>query len=271
MPQFNYDQPVWRLGQRANARTANSDSYGNELFRQVTTVTAGGNTGGTYTMQIAGEEGIYQVSVDLPAPASAAAVAEALALKILDDPDVLGLLVDFAYVPAAADFVLSFADRGAVYVVTFPSNPGGDLTQALTQAPGGTKVPLGVGIVQGSEDFIGKLPDGASTDADFRGIAVLNDDADINSGLPGDFSGYSPGFEMKVANVGDWIVYSETAVAKGGDVYMRIAAGATPDLQQLGAFRADADGGNAILISSLKFMEFSTSAAGLALIRANRP
>ena len=76
---------------------------------------------------------------------------------------------------------------------------------------------------------------------------------------------------MKVANVGDWIVYSETAVAKGGDVYMRIAAGATPDLQQLGAFRADADGGKAILISSLKFMEFSTSAAGLALIRANRP
>lgn len=270
MPQFNYDQPQWRLGQAANARNKQSDSLGNELFAQITTVTAGGFTSGTYTMQIEGDEGIYQVTTGAITPASAADVAAAMATAIENDPDVLGLLSSFAYVAAADNFVLNFAARGSVYSVTFPSNPSTDLSQALTQAPGGTKVPLGVCIVQGSSDALGTLPSGSSTDADFVGISVLNNDSEINDGLPGSFSGYAAGFEMKVANVGDWIVHTEDAVAKGGDVFMRITAGATPDLQQLGALRSDADGGNAILLSAVKW-QATTSAAGLVPVRLNRP
>lgn len=62
---------------------------------------------------------------------------------------------------------------------------------------------------------------------------------------------YPAGKAINLKRAGRIWVNPETDVASGGAVYVRITANA-PNLQ-LGAFRKDADGGNAILLPNWKF------------------
>lgn len=270
MPQLSYQQPQWRLGQVATLHTCDIDSYGNELFAQVNTITVGGTTDGDYTIQFASSssEVVYQVSFTASGN-TAAEIAAGLVDAINDDPDVLGIL-SVAYTAATDNFQVTFASLGTVWTITYPSNPGGNMSDVQNQAPGGIQIPVGVGLVQGSSDVLATLPDAGSTGADFVGVSVLGLDGEINLPFENTQVGYQPGTTMAALVQGDCVVYCEDAVAKNGTVFMRIIPGATPDLQQLGAFRSDADGGNAIQINGLKFLD-TTTAAGLVVLRANRP
>jgi len=268
MPQVSYDQPQWRNGQVATLHTCDIDSYGNELFAQVNTITVGGTTDGDYTIQFASSssEVVYQVTFAASGN-TAAEIASGLVDAINDDPDVLGIL-SVAYTPATDNFTVTFASLGSVWTISYPSNPGGNLSDVQDQAPGGVDIPVGLGLVQGSTDVLAALPTGASTDDDFVGICVLGVDGEINFAFENTQTGYAPGTTMAALVQGDCIVETEDAVAKNGDVFMRITA--TVANPQLGKFRSDDDGGNAIQITGLKYRD-TTSAAGLAIVRANRP
>ena len=68
---------------------------------------------------------------------------------------------------------------------------------------------------------------------------------------------------------GDIDVIVEEAVTPASAVYARHTANGAGKLQ-LGAFRTDSDSGNATLVSGARFIN-STSAAGVATLRINRP
>ena len=69
---------------------------------------------------------------------------------------------------------------------------------------------------------------------------------------------------LPVLQKGEAYVAVEDAVAAGNPVFARHAAG------NLGAFRSDADGGDATLVPSAVFKS-STTGAGIAIVEINRP
>ena len=72
MPQFAYgEQPRLLLGQVYSMDDISKDSYINPLLPQIDTVAFAGLGSGTYTIQIQGEEGTFDVSVTAT-PATAA-------------------------------------------------------------------------------------------------------------------------------------------------------------------------------------------------------
>lgn len=62
---------------------------------------------------------------------------------------------------------------------------------------------------------------------------------------------------------------ADTPVVAGGPVYARITANGAGKLQ-LGAFRADADGGNAVLVPNAVFESASAAEGGFAVISINQ-
>jgi hypothetical protein len=151
------------------------------------------------------------------------------------------------------------AGEGFTYAVTAVQ-----LTVALTTANSGA-VPFGVGVAQGSEDDLGRLPIGSGDT--IVGISVL-DQTEPNQIRTGVHE-YQAGDAMGIARQGRVWVYVEDAVATGGDVYIRHTA--TGNGSQLGAARSDNDGGAAAQLTSAVFDTTQATPGGLAVINLNRP
>jgi hypothetical protein len=81
----------------------------------------------------------------------------------------------------------------------------------------------------------------------------------VNEGDPTVDDGYQGGATMAVMRGGELFANVEDAVSAGGAVFARIVVNAPG--QVLGGLRSDADGG----------FRTSTTAAGLARIKINRP
>jgi len=266
MPQFNYDRPLLQLGQFGTASPWTVDSYINELLAQQSTLTAGGvATAGTYTLEIVAPEGTFSVDVVAVGGESTAVLLGAIEAAILADPDFLNILV-----PSLADPVLTldFIHPGIAYALTMISNPGANITIATAQAPGGTFLPIGVGLVPGSGDGFATLPGAATVDADFLGVFVCGVvDVQVATGVAPDPNGVAAGNCLSAMSMGDTVVSVEDAVAFNGQVFMRTQ---NPGLNQaVGNFRSDADGGDAIALTGIRFRSVTTG-PGLARVSINR-
>jgi hypothetical protein len=267
MPQFNYTHQALTLGQIATTETWDIDSYVNELLAQEDEVTVGGNAiAGTYTIQFDGPDAeALQVSVVAAGAETPAQMVAAFLVAIQADSDFTNLLVG---TDAAPELELDFLHPGQVYVISFPSDPNGILSNTLIQAAGGINLHLGVGVVPGSSAEFAVAPGAGSVDADFLGITVKGTvEIQVNDGLSTSESVFAPGNSVSVMEEGTTVVLTEDAVAFNGPVFMRIVATGT---EIFGAFRSDADGGDAIAIAGAKFRS-ATTAAGLAQIKVNRP
>ena len=267
MPQFDYTHRALMLGQIATTENWDIDSYINELLAQESKVTVGGAAvAGTYTIQIDGPDAnSIQVSVVAAGAETPAQLVAAFLAAINADPDFTNLLVATNSAPILD---LAFLHPGQVYVVSFPSDPNSILSNATSQAAGGVSLPLGVGVVPGSAAEFAVAPSAGKTDADFLGITIMGTvEIMVNDGLATSLSVFAPGCSVSVMEVGACVVQTEDAVAFNGPVFMRIVATGT---EVFGAFRSDADGGDAILITGAKFRS-ATTGAGLAVVKVNRP
>lgn len=267
MPQFNYTHPALQLGQVATDTPYSVDSYVNELLAQESEVTiAAAPPAGDYTIQLDGPEGSFSFTYTSPGAETEAQIVAGLLLALQADPDLVNVVVG---TDASPVLELDFIHPGAVWVISFPSNPGGNMSQALIQAAGGVDVHLGVGVVPGNSAEFAVAPSGGTVDGDFLGITVaLSVDVQVNDGLSTSFDVFAPGATLSVMEAGEAVVEVEDAVAFNGDVFMRIANPGPG--QHLGAFRSDNAGGDAIQITRAKFRT-ATSGAGLARVKVNRP
>jgi hypothetical protein len=215
-------------------------------------VTVGGTTDGVYTVQIDGPEGTFQVSFTA-AGNTADQIAAGLEAAADLDPDLLNIAVASS---ATNVLTLTFIHPGSVYTVSAPSAPSA-LTVATSQAAGG--VTVGLGVAQGALDDQAALLGGGSVDADVLGITIRSIDMNVNEGDPTVDDGYFGGATMAIMRGGELFANVEDAVSAGGAVFARIVVNAS-----------DADGGDAIALSACTFRT-STTAAGLARIKINRP
>lgn len=267
MPQFNYTHEALMLGQIATTETADISSFVNELLAQETEVSFGGNAvAGVYTLQIDGPDATaLQVSVTSAGADTPAQMVAAFVAAIVADSDFNNLLTA---TDAAPEIELDFIHPGQVYVVSVALEQNAITTVATIQAAGGTDIALGVGVVPGSSADLAIAPSAGSVDADFLGVTIKGTvEISVNDGLSTSESVFAPGCSVSVMEEGACVVMTEDAVAFNGAVFMRIVATGT---EVFGAFRSDADGGDAIAITGAKFRS-ATTGAGLAVLKVNRP
>lgn len=138
--------------------------------------------------------------------------------------------------------------------LAYPSYPGfrGTKVNGDTAA-----IPFGVGVVRDGDDETVDLPTATGeVTADFEGIVHWDKSYEYNA------DGVAVGDALTVVTKGFVWVSVEDAVTANDDVFCRfVAAGA----EQLGAFRSDADGTDAVAVPGAKFRS-STTGAGLAIV-----
>lgn len=272
MPQFDYGngtgQPVYRNGQIADGGPRAIDSGINELLAQANSIAVGGTTDGTYTVRIIGEEGTFDVSF-VASTNTADEIADGLAAAVLADAALTNIVS--AAATSGTPLLLDFVHPGRDYDILFPSNPGTNMVNTLSQAAGGTAIGLGVAVQTGSGDNLVAVVDSGTTDAEIAGITVLNVGVQFNDGNDGGLDGtdqFEAGVTVSAMRQGRCVVVVETAVAKDDPVFARIqnAAAGVP----LGQLRNTADGGNTVALTGAKF-HTAAAAGGLAVVTLNRP
>ncbi len=268
MPQLNYSHDELRLGQVASSVVTEVQSYLNPKLPQIGTFVASTFADGIRTFTFERQGDIFEVEVNLTGAGDVNAAAAAYEAALSADPDIADL-IDFSVATDTVTYTVK--ESGAVYVV---SVAGAGIAAAVTQEAGGVDVPIARGLVAiAGGPSIGTqhaaLPSGASTDADFLGVSVRQDvDVELNDiTRPNEAEATKPGQMLAAMSKGECVVRVEDACAFNGDVYMRIAnpTAAAP----LGGFRSDADGGDAILLSGVKYRSVTTG-PGLIKIKLDR-
>lgn len=265
-------QPQLVVGQVADDSPATIDTYTNELLAQVTSADYAGVTddAGDYSLRIEGPDGeVVEVTHTSPGSETSAQIATAIVALLEAE-------LDFANMATVADggsgdLTLTFLHAGRVYDVS-GEVVAGTLTIDNDTDAGGSNIGLGLGVEYGSEDTLATVVDGSTTDINVAGVTVRSVDALVNElegpTVEGAENTYQPGKTMSVMRGGVCAVRVEDAVTKGAQAFMRIANGTA--LNPAGGWRSDADGGDAISITGATFGS-STTGAGIALLRLNRP
>ena len=154
------------------------------------------------------------------------------------------------------DHILTAVSNGTD-TITITADPGYAVTATFVTT-------LGVGQPTWTSTY--------SNSADFYGVAIYiqnqqNLISPYGTGSAGP-SPYVPGMPVSTLRRGRIYVNTETTVTSDSPVYWRIIA--TVSNPQVGTFRGDSDGGNAILISSQNAQWlFGASAGGLAVLDIN--
>jgi|GEM_PF-3571971 len=266
MPQFAYSrQPRLLLGQQYSLDPCAKDSYLNPLLPQIDTVAFAGAGSGDYTIQIQGEEGTFDVTINA-APATAA-----LFVTAFDADGDLDSIVSAADV--AGDLVLTFLVPGRDYRVFLTENPSTDMTLTATQTPGGPSLPLGAAVRYSQTDPETSVEAvGATTvAANIAGVTVRNESIEFNEGNRGGFDGtdqFVAGETVTVGRLGEFVVQVEDAVTAGAGAFVRIANAPASSVD--GAFRSDTAGGDAIALPGARYRT-STDGPGLAVVTLTLP
>lgn len=206
--------------------------------KQITTITVGGLTDGTYTVRIASrapDRPIDNVDSSFVASSSTVDLIGAGLATAINAQTELRNLLRASYVAASDTLVLTAVRTGEAFTVSFPSNPGTNLTQAATQSPVVANLPLGVGMVSTDGDTCAQPS--ALTQSLFgvvargRGIEAPDD---------GSAEYHSAGDSLDLLTEGDVYVESEEDVtSEANDVWMRVSASGS---EIAGAFRITPDG-----------------------------
>ncbi|BBO74407.1 hypothetical protein DSCW_18240 [Desulfosarcina widdelii] len=124
----------------------------------------------------------------------------------------------------------------------------------------GDTVPFGVFVTKGSGEGLAVLPDATGEVTGLVGLGVV-----VRSHTQPQDEGYADGDVMPVIKKGRVWVPVEDEVTAESAAFVRFVAGAG---EQLGAFRSDADGTDAVALPNAKFV--TDAAAGeLALLDLN--
>ncbi len=150
-------------------------------------------------------------------------------------------------VPTAATNVVTVREfmPGAGFVLTDPVSTGGTVTLAdITVVKG--QLLLGLAVALNSPTSIRRLDTG-DTAANVFGVLVEGGDLQPNTGDPQQDDFYAEGDQVELIYRGPVPVRVEHAVAIDDPVFVRVTAVA-PELA--GAFRMDADGGDAVQLTN---------------------
>ena len=261
MPQFEYTRRTAFAGKIDRPfEVREIESLALESKVQISEIAFAGNDAGTYSIRLRHKPTDRQFDFSDTNGAAITNTIDKLIAKIEADTDTAGVLTATNSDP---ELVLEFDVPGEEWEISFPSNPAGNMSVSNTQDPGASPIPLGVGVVQTAAEYCG-LPVTASTDADFVGVAIRNADSAVMD--YDNVTEYRAGDEVAILTKGYVWAEVEDAVSVNGSVYMRKTATAP---EQAGAFRSDADGGDAIVLTGAKF-KTATTGAGLALIKIDR-
>lgn len=271
MPQHSYERKSAINGRACSGfGPERIESYTNALLAQESDIVVAGFDAGTYIVRLSHADGrVIDISSGATGVSIAAVVAALEAGADALESDVEDSLVNVAVVTdASPNLEIRFIHPGEAWSISFPSNPNGNMSHTLVQAAGGTSIKLGKFVVRVPSDPAScKAPAGASADADFLGVTVSNTEAlviDYTTGEPV----FEPADTCSVMSQGQCEATVEDAVSFGNPVYARIVVNA--DGQSLGSPRSDADGGDAVLVTGVKFGS-DAGADEVAKIKVNRP
>jgi hypothetical protein len=238
--QTSFTRSTYVNGQHADNRPRSVISRVNELLAQESRVTNAGTTDGIYTFTITGEEGSFVGTYT----ASSDTTLEILQ-GIIDDletqPDAVALFT-FTAVDTGTDYARIVSKiPGRSYTVVVNADAGGTMAHVLTQAAGGTDIPIGRAVVRGTTSKDAKLPNATSVSSDCLGIVrrgsdlLIYDSAEANT-----LDRVPPGGVMEPVEMGSIAVSGiETAWLDGEPVFVRRIASTSQDL---GALRNSSDG-----------------------------
>ena len=263
MPQYDYQRIAGSPGMLAIWRPEDLDSLVVKVPAQEDDVPIGGTTDGTYTMAIQGEEGTFTASF-VASGNTADEIAAGLAANVVAQVPLYNVVKASA---VGTPVKLAFIHPGSSYAITFPSNPGGNMSLSPVTSPLGTPIPLGHAVCS-DDGKTARAPKLGDTAAQFWGCSVRNSDL-LNpiDGLNGRDIQFQPGIMLSAAPKGTVWVPTETAVAVNDPVFFRVDAGAG---QTFGAFGAVADGGKAVQVVG-KYLSATTGPGQLALLRLANP
>jgi hypothetical protein len=176
-----------------------------------------------------------------------------------------GLLADFQAKKAAQRSAKAFVETASQTVLRLQArSPDDSYTITNVAVPGGATwtfadattlrdrlgLGLGVAFVDDDPESLRELGSG-DTGATVVGVTVEGYEVAPNSGDPADEDGYDPGSPVTYVHHGRVVVPVETDITSLNDpVYVRIIA--TGD-EEAGAWRNDADGGDAVLVSNARW------------------
>ena len=264
MPQFDYNIPIAVLGQLAVYDPARIDSLVVEVPVQHDEVPIGGTTDGTYTIRIEGEEGIFDSSFVASAN-TADEIADGLAAAILANVD-LDNIVD-ASATSGTPVDLLFLHAGFAYTITFPSNPGSNMTLTSLQSATGAPIPLGIGVTSDDGVVARRLQTG-DTAQDFHGIVVRNAELvqQLSTAQP-TTTEFLPADGLSVMREGEAWVEPEVAVAVNDPVFVRVTATGS---EVSGALSNVTDGGDNVQVAG-RWVTPTTAPGQLARVLINTP
>lgn len=147
----------------------------------------------------------------------------------------------------------SYDNQAVAFEGMLADNSPRDVKSGLLE---GSTHRFGLAVSQGTSDDQVKSPEAAE---DVVGVLFHDHAMEERDLVAGDVK--------NVLTKGRMHVKVESAVVKGGDVYVRKVAGGG---EELGAFRHDADGGDAELLEGAKF-DSSAGAGELAILDLNLP
>lgn len=266
MPQFSYDHPVAFNGQIADSRQRDISSYLNALVAQETAILWNGNTNDAiYSVRIVGEEVDVTLDFDPGGVTTSDAIAIGITAAALANEDLINVVTVTDAVADTNEFVFLHEDRA--YTVTAIIGAGGNGTGTVSEvvAPGGTRIGLGLVVVQGAVETNARIPQVGDTATNALGILVRNTDSEVNEGDPVVTDGFPPGSMLSVMQEGACFVFTEDTVVANAAVFFRITGAALPN-ELVGRVRSDVDGGQAVALFGARFV---TGGAAGALVKVS--
>lgn len=155
---------------------------------------------------------------------------------------------------------------GDSFTITNVTAPApGTLTLATVNdgVEGDLELGLGVCLVAGDPDSIRAPQTG---DTKIFGVSLKGGNLKPRTGATDEVDAYAPGSDVEVGRHGYYTVYVEQAVSAGDPVYCRATAAGS---EIAGAFRKDADGGDAVLVPG-EFLR-DADADGIAYVFLHLP
>jgi hypothetical protein len=161
--------------------------------------------------------------------------------------------------------VLTFTAPTNEYVITFPPNPNGTMSVALTQEPAVVDIGVGLAVVQGTVANSVVLP--FDETARLLGITIHNTKTDITTGVPSALNVVTPGNHVSVLRDGVVAVRATEGVTEGAAVFVVFQNGTAA--APLGSLSGTDTADTTALGSS--YWRSSTTAAGTAELVVKLP
>jgi hypothetical protein len=233
-------------GERASAQNMKVLSRTYPAVKHIVAVSLGGTTNGTYTIRVTPPTGLLPVPYFDASFVASGSTADQIVAGLVAAlnasstvPNLRNLLIASADLPND-DVILTAVRSGEVFTVSFPSNPGTNLTQSTTQDADRDALPFAYALcsVPGTDDVC-RLPSSTTTERDVLGLLLR--DRLVESSLDGSSSeSIAVGETCSILAEGEMYVMPEDDVDVDDPVYVRVTSDGATEI--LGALRGTPSG-----------------------------